>query len=226
MLLHKKAENLDLTIKKKGKRATRRRTHTVLNAIIFRFRRGHKSVTHKHTYIRARSLSRTHTHTYTHTHTHTHTHTYTQTYTRPQRINISLQKKVEQCNAQAHMHTRSHARARAHTHRHIHTHTFSLSLNASTYFASGKVRKMQRTSCTHTYVLAHSRALVRAHTQTLTHTHRHTRRHVHINTHPRSRNASLHERTEILTSHLKKKHVTYTDMYTCTHEPAHMPSTH
>ena len=110
------------------------------------------------------------------------------------------------------MHTRSHACA------HAHTHTCTHSLNASTYFASGKGRKMQRTS-PHTYVLAHSRALIRAHTQALTHTHilhTHTHRHVHIHTHPRSRNASFHERTEILTSHLKTKHATYADMYTCT----------
>ena len=112
------------------------------------------------------------------------------------------------------MHTR--ALARIHTHIHTLSFTFSLFLNASTYFASGKGRKMQRTS-PHTYVLAHSHALTRVHTQAHTHIlHTHTLRHVHIHAHPRSRNASLHERKEILTSNLKTKHATYADMYTCT----------
>ena len=78
---------------------------------------------------------------------------------------------------------------------------------------------MQRTS-PHTCVLAHSCALTRVHTQAHTHTHiAYTHTHTHTDTYTFIRileAETLHERTEILTSHLKTKHASYADMYTCT----------
>ena len=77
-----------------------------------------------------------------------------------------------------------------------------------------RIEKCNALAHIHTYSLTHALSLAR--TNKHTHTYCiHTHRHVHFHTHPRSGSASLHERTEILTSHLKTKHATYADMYTC-----------
>ena len=83
------------------------------------------------------------------------------------------------------------------------------------HFASERAEKGNRQ-----VHIQHTCSLTRALSLACTHKHTHTYiAHTHTDTYTFIRileTETLHERTEILTSHLKTKHATYIDMYTCT----------